>query len=109
MLLALPRGCKATVLSDCASGSRRWAAVAEGMVASGWRERWLNIPQLPLPPARGNRPPPPDWERRLQCSYHCFSASREGQHCAELTIEGTVQGAFSWAFVKSLLSSKLHC
>merc|ERR1719446_1984662 len=71
------------------------------------RPRFLELPVLPVihTPARLLQP-------RTQfprCQLHCFSACRLQEWCAEFPIEGTVQGAFSWAFLKALARGHYHC
>merc|ERR1712203_134651 len=57
--------------------------------------RLLRLPALsPLPtPLSPGRP---------ACRIYSYSACKMNQLCAELPIEGCVQGAFTWAFVESL-------
>uniref|UniRef100_A0A7S1QJC9 Uncharacterized protein n=1 Tax=Alexandrium catenella TaxID=2925 RepID=A0A7S1QJC9_ALECA len=51
----------------------------------------------------------------LACSCYCYSACQSEQFCIELLIEGYVQGAFTWAFVKALTAGHMdttvarHC
>ena len=43
------------------------------------------------------------------CWVHVFAGCELNQWCAEFPIEGTVQGAFSWAFMKALAQGHFHC
>eukprot|EP00929_Paragymnodinium_shiwhaense_P074463 TRINITY_DN38118_c0_g1_i1.p1 TRINITY_DN38118_c0_g1~~TRINITY_DN38118_c0_g1_i1.p1 ORF type:complete len:1499 (-),score=409.54 TRINITY_DN38118_c0_g1_i1:243-4739(-) len=108
VIMALPRGCKMTLLLDTAGSPPSAAADRGGTAAEDCRLRWLALPapamQQPVTVFADG-----DWERNLRCTYHCFSAVVEGQRCVELNIEGTTQGAFTWAFVKSLLACNLSC
>jgi len=70
--------------------------------------RLLDLPPLPTPPSLPLPGPP-------VCCCHCYSACQSEQWCVELLIEGCVQGAFTWAFVKSLTAGHIdtnvqrHC
>ncbi|CAJ1461785.1 unnamed protein product [Effrenium voratum] len=86
------------------------------------RQRLLNLPPLPHSSSRpsaspsGNRSTPmgsPSMQARqpgeAQAAYHgpcckcyCFATCQNDQVCCELPIEGTVQGAGTWAFVKAV-------
>merc|ERR1712232_1099969 len=98
-LLKLPRGCKATVILDCPSGPPTPAAVGQPLsgdpdaasTVKSWRERWLELPRLILSAPGSAESTTFRWERKLQCAYHCFQGSTEGQRCAEFVIEGAVQ------------------
>merc|ERR1712083_111038 len=59
------------------------------------RARLFRLPALPPMPAS----PSPG---RPVCRIYSYAACKSNQLCAELPIEGCVQGAFTWAFIKSL-------
>merc|ERR1712242_241262 len=61
------------------------------------RPRFLELPILPVQHASsdvsdGSFP---------KCWLHVFGGCRLEQWCAEFPIEGTVQGAFTWAFIRA--------
>jgi len=126
MLHGLPAGCKVTVLLDCGHSVMPGVRAAEGFdlevsavsfgrvtlepalppldtprpgVGEGpsrwFRPRALELPPLPMPAT-----PVPSGP--LACLCHCYAACEAQQWCSELAIEGCVQGAFTWAFVKAL-------
>merc|ERR1719329_1267691 len=69
------------------------------------RPRFLDLPPLPAaltPPSLRNAKLP-------ECQVHCFSACRNTEWGAEMPIEGTVQGAFVWAFVKAFAALGYQC
>merc|ERR1719359_2471234 len=43
------------------------------------------------------------------CAVHCFSACGLKEWDAELPLEGTVQGSFTWAFTKALAAGHFKC
>jgi len=43
------------------------------------------------------------------CWLHCFSACKTNELCVEFPIEGTVQGVFTWAFIKALVGCHFYC
>merc|ERR1712060_228852 len=112
----LPRSCQVTLVLDCCHSEllafneadpfcMRHAEEAlqppDEMYPSGAaRARLLRLPSLPPLPS----PPLPG---RLACRIHSYAACRRGQWCAELPIEGCIQGAFTWAFIKSLIAGHL--
>merc|ERR1712108_10455 len=69
------------------------------------RPRFLELPVLPVQhtPAHLQRNPV------AKCWLHCFSGSRLEEWSAEFPIEGTVQGAFCWSFLKALARGHFHC
>eukprot|EP00927_Polykrikos_kofoidii_P007853 TRINITY_DN13225_c0_g1_i1.p1 TRINITY_DN13225_c0_g1~~TRINITY_DN13225_c0_g1_i1.p1 ORF type:complete len:2011 (-),score=426.78 TRINITY_DN13225_c0_g1_i1:51-5642(-) len=70
------------------------------------RPRFLELPVLPV-----SHTPPHLWSPRPfpACLLHCLSACRLQEWCSEFPIEGTVQGAFSWSFIKALARGHFHC
>jgi len=64
------------------------------------RPRLLELPPLPRPqsPAPAGLP---------VCRCHQYAACQRDHKAAELLIEGCVQGAFTWAFVKSLAAGHM--
>ncbi|CAJ1382760.1 unnamed protein product [Effrenium voratum] len=62
------------------------------------RPRFLELPQLPV-----QHTPPQIWRPQTfpSCKLHCFCACRLQEWDAELPLEGTVQGTFTWAFAKA--------
>jgi len=121
-LMRLPRGCRATVVLDCCHSSVPNIAVANpapqafprvmmesvdfvvsstsvhGKLAP--RPRVLELPPLPTPPVRATPGVP------VACC-HCYSACQNQQWNSELPIEGCVQGAFTWTFIKALTAGHL--
>jgi len=69
------------------------------------RPRFLELPVLPL----RHTPRHLALKSFPSCWLHCFSACKLHEWCAEFPIEGTVQGAFSWAFIKALAGGHFHC
>jgi len=81
--------------------------------------RWLDLPRvrsssnsptkdkgrlnwgLPTEPTKPS--PAPD----MQCQVYCFSACQHEQWSAEIPIEGVMQGAFTWAWIKALMAGHL--
>merc|ERR1712151_686483 len=65
----------------------------------------LDLPAQLVPPTKLSealaRGPP-------RCRCHCFAACQSHRWCTELSVEGCVQGAFSWAFVKAMLICHLE-
>jgi len=131
-LAVLPASCKVTIVLDCAHSvvpgiaGTKAAPVAFPRIAveatehatrlrsqlraadSAFapRPRYLDLPPLPAPPSQSG----PSAGSFPECSavVHCFSACQNKQWCAELPIEGAVQGAFTWAFVKALTAGHLQ-
>lgn len=120
-LLRLPPGCKVTLVFDCCNSVvpnisqknpapaafRRVAMEPTDHVprplnnALSSQPRFLELPPLPIPSTRVTPGTP-------LCNCHCYSASQSEQWCAEFPIEGCVQGAFTWTFVKALTAGHLH-
>jgi hypothetical protein len=121
-VVRLPPGCRLTIVLDCcysvcpsispaSNFAPTFPKVERGRVDYGKlrdfisRPRFLELPVLPVRHA----------PRHLRastfptCWLHCFSACRLQEWCAEFPIEGTVQGAFSWAFLKALARGHFHC
>eukprot|EP00929_Paragymnodinium_shiwhaense_P097726 TRINITY_DN59342_c0_g1_i1.p1 TRINITY_DN59342_c0_g1~~TRINITY_DN59342_c0_g1_i1.p1 ORF type:complete len:1827 (+),score=630.77 TRINITY_DN59342_c0_g1_i1:155-5635(+) len=119
----LPAGCHMTVMLDCcysvlptvspvSNFSPTFPRVDRGRVDYAKlrdfisRPRFLELPVLPIshtPAHLRNRVMFPS------CTLHCFSACRLREWCGEFPIEGTVQGAFSWSFLKALARGHFHC
>eukprot|EP00927_Polykrikos_kofoidii_P029966 TRINITY_DN25841_c0_g1_i1.p1 TRINITY_DN25841_c0_g1~~TRINITY_DN25841_c0_g1_i1.p1 ORF type:complete len:1924 (-),score=383.78 TRINITY_DN25841_c0_g1_i1:85-5856(-) len=89
---------------------------ADGLGDRGWRNRRLDLPALsvaPRPsirlgaidnPAGGQIITMPS----IMCAVHAYAACTLEQPCAEMRIEGVVQGLFTWAFVKALTACHLE-
>merc|ERR1711957_680050 len=110
-LTRLPSGCKATVVLDCGHSvvpgvaARSPAPVAfprrpipdlaqlpaagNRNVAFASQPRYMDLPARPMLPTSVAAP------GTVSCSCQCFSACEFEQCCAELPIEGAVQGAFT--------------
>lgn len=126
MLATLPAGCKMTVVLDAchsvppninptstpsAAPHSAWSAMeaetaellmpAPGGGRPVLQPRFLDLPPLATPPTRALSSLP-------ACTCHVYSACKDQQWCAELPIEGCVQGAFTWAFVKALTAGHLE-
>eukprot|EP00439_Symbiodinium_sp_Y106_P073213 s271_g13.t1 len=69
------------------------------------RPRFLELPPLPVQHTPAHLPRSNSF---LPCTLHCFSGCRLKEWCAEFPIEGSVQGAFSWAFLKALAQGHFH-
>jgi len=69
------------------------------------RPRFLELPVLPVQHTPGHL----RVHSFPSCWLHCFSGCKLEEWCAEFPIEGTVQGAFSWAFLKALARGHFHC
>jgi len=69
------------------------------------RPRFLELPVLSVEHnAEEERNPLP-----INCSLYCFFGSKPEEWSAEFPIEGTIQGAFSWAFIKALAKGNFNC
>jgi len=118
ILAGLPRRCKVTVLLDCCHSvlpgldptrpnqltfPRTLGLLADTpqQRAAASRARLLDLPPLPRPQS----PPLPGLP---VCRCHQYAACQRDQKAAELLIEGCVQGAFTWAFVKSLAAGHMN-
>lgn len=118
----LPAGCRLTLLLDCCYAAvpligpvggpaPSFPKVERGRVDYSKlqdflsRPRFLDLPVLPVchtPERLRQRLPLP------RCVLHCFSACKLQEWCSELPIEGTVQGAFTWSFIKALAMLHFH-
>jgi len=69
------------------------------------RPRFLDLPVIPV------RHTPKQLRTNAfpECRMHCFSACQNQEWCSEFPIEGTVQGAFTWSFIKALAAGHFHC
>mmetsp|Transcript_49120 Transcript_49120/g.116972 ORF Transcript_49120/g.116972 Transcript_49120/m.116972 type:complete len:1086 (+) Transcript_49120:122-3379(+) len=121
-VVRLPAGCHLTIVFDCcysvmhdiaprSSVQATFPKVERGFVDYQKlrdfisRPRFLELPPLPVPP----RPRTPAQVATLPaCSLYCYSACKMQEWCAEFPIEGTVQGAYSWAFLKALAQGQFH-
>merc|ERR1719491_1095206 len=69
------------------------------------RPRYLQLPVLPVRHCprhvRGGSFP--------VCWFYNFSACNLDEWSAEMPIEGTVQGVFTWAFLKAFGGCHFHC
>jgi len=68
------------------------------------RPRFLQLPPLPsrhTPKVLNANPP--------LCRLYVLSACQLWEYCSELPIEGTVQGCFTWAFIKALAANQFRC
>mmetsp|Transcript_14524 Transcript_14524/g.51077 ORF Transcript_14524/g.51077 Transcript_14524/m.51077 type:complete len:1789 (+) Transcript_14524:100-5466(+) len=119
----LPPICRMSVMMDCCyasvpnisvSGSNTpWTfpKIARGQVDYSKlrdfisRPRFLELPVLPVQ----HTPPHIQPSGLVKCWLHCFFGSKLEEWSAEFPIEGTVQGAFSWAFLKALARGHFHC
>ncbi|CAE7424281.1 MCA1 [Symbiodinium sp. CCMP2592] len=114
-LSKLPAGCKATVVLDCCHSSLpgvgskpqpamfQWAQMQPAAFAgmdemADARARRLVLPSIPLRAPQAIEVP------AIECSLTCYSACHQAQWCGELPIEGVVQGAFTWAWVKAMVA-----
>lgn len=66
---------------------------------------------LELPPLLVQHTPPQIWRPQAfpACRVHAFCACRLQEWDAELPLEGTVQGTFTWAFAKALAAGSFQC
>jgi len=69
------------------------------------RPRFLELPPLPVrhTPSHLRVPVFPE------CLVHCFSACSLQEWDAELPLEGTVQGTFTWALTKAFAAGRFKC
>mmetsp|Transcript_91635 Transcript_91635/g.245492 ORF Transcript_91635/g.245492 Transcript_91635/m.245492 type:complete len:1623 (-) Transcript_91635:319-5187(-) len=68
------------------------------------RPRFLYLPTLPVrhtPKTLVTDPP--------RCRVYALSACQLFEYCSEMPIEGTVQGAFTWGFIKALAANQFRC
>jgi len=124
-LRRLPTACRMTVLLDCCYSvvpgvspssniSPTFLRVDRGRVEYNKlrdyisRPRFLDLPILPVQHT-SPQPLPSRTSAFPTCWLHVFSACKLKEWCAEFPIEGTVQGAFSWAFLKALVAGHFHC
>jgi len=118
-LAKLPAGCHATVVLDCCHstlpglGAKSQPAIFQWaqMQPSAFPGQEEDLPVGLHPKARRLVLPsvPMTGERTMQaatfnCSLTCFSACQQAQWCAELPIEGVMQGAFTFAWVKAVVA-----
>lgn len=74
--------------------NREWRRVEELQPKSMCKTRWLDLPLT--------RPLECSCVKiNFACQCFCYAACRPNQCCNEVAIEGCVQGAFTWAFVKA--------
>lgn len=118
----LPALCKASIMMDCCYGYLPSVGLPHGGIATFnkvcrgqvdysalrdfiSRPRFLELPVLPVThtPAYVRTTGP------VACWLHCFLGSKHEEWSAEFPIEGTVQGAFSWAFLKAMAQGHFHC
>jgi hypothetical protein len=119
----LPTGCRLTVLIDACysivpnvgqinSQPATFKKVERGKVDYTKlrdfisRPRFLELPSLPAQPTTDHTSTA---LRCPRCVMHCFTACRLHEWCAEFPIEGTVQGAFTWAFIRALAQGHYNC
>mmetsp|Transcript_122546 Transcript_122546/g.392176 ORF Transcript_122546/g.392176 Transcript_122546/m.392176 type:complete len:190 (-) Transcript_122546:17-586(-) len=69
------------------------------------RARMLELPPRPTPATALSKAAK---RGSPSCRCHCYAACERHQWCAELSIEGCVQGAFTWAWVKAMLACHLE-
>lgn len=110
-LARLPVGCKVTVLLDCCLSvvpgisAKKPSTVAFDKVTMVGTvpeaHRLLMLPPLHMVPCLV-------MPGCLQCTCHSYAAGDRSHWCAELSIEGVVQGAFTWCFVKALLAGNTN-
>lgn len=119
----LPAGARVTIILDCSYpaipgvGPSHHQAIAFPKVKRGRvdyrklhdfvsRPRFLELPPLPVAHTpvrfRGAIVFP-------ECSLHCFMACKLMEWDAEFPLEGTVQGAFTWAFIKAFAAGQMRC
>lgn len=118
----LPKACRATLLIDSCYGLVSGISTASNFPSSFpkvergnlnyskvrdfiIRPRFLELPALSVsyvPPHFRNAAFPSSW-------LHCFSACSLAEWSSEFPIEGTVQGAFTWMFLKALARNHFHC
>merc|ERR1712150_181298 len=65
------------------------------------QRRLLELPPMPVPTPRVAALGVPE------CCVQSYSACQSQQWCSELPIEGCVQGAFTWAWVKAFTAGHL--
>eukprot|EP00931_Biecheleriopsis_adriatica_P051336 TRINITY_DN29763_c0_g1_i1.p1 TRINITY_DN29763_c0_g1~~TRINITY_DN29763_c0_g1_i1.p1 ORF type:complete len:1315 (+),score=349.39 TRINITY_DN29763_c0_g1_i1:56-3946(+) len=117
-LARLPPSCKATVLLDCCHSTVpgigapgqpavfQWAQMQPASFGGAEVSPHDFMPRarrLVLPPARtnsGSQQAVP----QVACAVACYSACHQAQWCSELPIEGVMQGAFTWAWVKAMVA-----
>lgn len=116
----LPKRCRVTVVMDACyailpgvgpDSPATFRKVDRGYVEYRKLENFISRPRfLELPPLPVQHTPPqlPRSTNLLACTLHCFSGCRLKEWCAEFPIEGTVQGAFSWAFLKAMAQGHFH-
>lgn len=118
----LPSGVKVTLLFDCCYSIVPNLHPAQNFVAtfpkiergpdesaklrdSLSRPRFLQLPVLRVRQAPRNT----HGQVYPSCWLYSFSACNLQEWCAEFPIEGTVQGAFTWAFLKAFAACHFHC
>lgn len=120
-LAKLPSSCRVTLILDCglpilpglqgASTPFHFPTVTmkpdkfgeERTEASAFspRQRYLHL--LPIIRTDGTGQLP-----ESSCAVQCFCACQRHQWCAELPIEGVMQGAFTWAWIKATIAGNLQ-
>ena len=116
----LPKRCRITVIMDACyailpgvgpDSPATFRKVDRGYVEYQKLQNFISRPRfLELPPLPVQHTPAqlPRSTSLLACTLHCFSGCRLKEWCAEFPIEGTVQGAFSWAFLKAMAQGHFH-
>lgn len=119
----LPKGVALTMVLDCAypvvpgigpeaTSPATFPKVKRGRVDYAKlhdfvsRPRFLELPALPISHSFGKTSQGP--AGLPQCIVRCFSACRLPEWNAELPLEGTVQGSFTWAFIKALAAGNFE-
>jgi len=121
MMARLPAGVAVTMVLDCAYAIvprispadvvNTFPKVMRGRVDYAKlqdfvsRPRFLELPPLPISPTRV---PSQGTDAFPKCAIRCFSACRLAEWNVELPLEGTVQGSFTWAFVKALAAGNFQ-
>jgi len=112
----LPAGSKLTMILDCSypvvpnlgpanNLAPTFPKVSRGRVDYSKLHDFVSRPRfLELPPLPVQHTPALMQQSATfpECVVHCFAACKAQEWDAELPLEGTVQGTFSWAFTKAL-------
>jgi len=112
----LPAGSKLTMILDCSypvvpnlgpanNLAPTFPKVSRGRVDYSKLHDFVSRPRfLELPPLPVQHTPAQLQQSTAfpECVVHCFAACKVQEWDAELPLEGTVQGTFTWAFTKAL-------
>eukprot|EP00930_Biecheleria_cincta_P044625 TRINITY_DN3071_c0_g1_i1.p1 TRINITY_DN3071_c0_g1~~TRINITY_DN3071_c0_g1_i1.p1 ORF type:complete len:1452 (-),score=362.49 TRINITY_DN3071_c0_g1_i1:44-4399(-) len=123
-LARLPAACKATIILDCChaslpgvdgqkSSAIQWVQMQPGTFPGaevsphGFTPRARRLVLPPTGPVQ-QASAPDSSAPEVICAATCYLACHQAQWCAELPVEGVMQGAFTWSWVKAMVDGNLQ-